>query len=56
MRWRPAATSSSKSLSYANGSIGTVCYFANGDRSLPKERVEVFAHGCAAVLWRITSG
>jgi predicted dehydrogenase len=38
------------SLTYANGSIGTICYFANGDKSLPKERVEVFAHGCAAVL------
>jgi len=38
------------SLSYANGSIGSIAYFANGDKSLPKERVEVFAHGCAAVL------
>jgi polar amino acid transport system substrate-binding protein len=38
------------SLSYLNGSIGTISYFANGDKSLPKERVEVFAHGCTAVL------
>jgi predicted dehydrogenase len=38
------------SLTYANGSIGTISYFANGDKSLPKERVEVFAHGCTAVL------
>jgi polar amino acid transport system substrate-binding protein len=38
------------SISYANGSIGTISYFANGDKSLPKERVEVFAHGCTAVL------
>jgi polar amino acid transport system substrate-binding protein len=38
------------SISYANGSIGSIAYFANGDRSLPKERIEVFAHGCTAVL------
>jgi predicted dehydrogenase/threonine dehydrogenase-like Zn-dependent dehydrogenase len=38
------------SLSYKNGSIGTISYFANGDKSLPKERVEVFSNGCAAIL------
>jgi polar amino acid transport system substrate-binding protein len=38
------------SLSYENGSIGTISYFANGDKSLPKERVEVYAHGCTAVI------
>ena len=38
------------SLSYENGSIGTICYFANGDTSLPKERVEVHAKGCTAVI------
>ena len=38
------------SLSYQNGSIGTICYFANGDKRLPKERVEIFANGCTAVL------
>jgi polar amino acid transport system substrate-binding protein len=38
------------SISYANGSIGAISYFANGDKSLPKERVEAFAHGCTAVL------
>jgi polar amino acid transport system substrate-binding protein len=37
-------------LAYRNGSIGTISYLANGDRSLPKERVEVFASGCTAVL------
>ncbi len=37
-------------LHYENGSIGTVCYFANGDKSLPKERIEIFAGGRAAVL------
>ncbi|MBA2881469.1 polar amino acid transport system substrate-binding protein [Desulfosalsimonas propionicica] len=38
------------SLKYENGSIGTICYFANGDKALCKERVEVFANGCTAVL------
>jgi predicted dehydrogenase len=38
------------SLSYENGSVGTISYFAYGDKSLPKERVEIFAHGCTAVL------
>jgi len=38
------------SLAYENGSIGTVSYFANGDKGLPKERVEVFARGSTAVL------
>jgi polar amino acid transport system substrate-binding protein len=38
------------SLKYENGSIGTISYFANGDKSLPKERVEVYAHGITAVI------
>ena len=38
------------SLRYENGAIGTISYFANGDKSLAKERVEVYAHGCTAVL------
>jgi predicted dehydrogenase len=38
------------SLAFRNGSIGTISYFANGDKSLAKERLEVFAHGCTAVL------
>jgi polar amino acid transport system substrate-binding protein len=38
------------SLSYENGSIGTILYFANGDKGMLKERVEIFAHGCTAVL------
>jgi polar amino acid transport system substrate-binding protein len=38
------------SLLYENGSIGTISYFANGDKSLPKERIEVFANGCSAVI------
>ena len=38
------------SLAYQNGSIGTISYFANGDRSLPKERVEIYSRGCSAVI------
>lgn len=33
------------SLSFVDGSIGTVHYFANGSKSFPKERLEVFASG-----------
>ncbi len=32
-------------LSFADGSIGTIHYFANGSKSFPKERLEVFASG-----------
>ena len=32
-------------LSFEDGSIGTVHYFANGSKSFPKERLEVFASG-----------
>ena len=32
-------------LQFADGSLGTVHYFANGDKSFPKERVEVFSDG-----------
>jgi predicted dehydrogenase len=38
------------SLRYANGSIGSVSYFADGDKGLPKERVEVYCNGVSAVL------
>jgi predicted dehydrogenase len=38
------------SLKYANGSIGSISYFSNGDKSISKERVEVFANGVTAVL------
>ncbi|MSR69384.1 MAG: dehydrogenase [Phycisphaerales bacterium] len=32
-------------LTFCDGSIGTVHYFANGSKAFPKERVEVFAAG-----------
>jgi predicted dehydrogenase len=33
------------SLRFKDGSIGTVHYFANGSKAIPKERLEVFASG-----------
>ncbi len=41
----PTGDTASLQLGFSDGSIGTVHYFANGSRSFPKERVEVFAHG-----------
>ena len=38
------------SLKYQNGSVGSIQYFANGSRSLPKEYIEVYSHGVTAVL------
>jgi predicted dehydrogenase len=40
----------SMSLIFPDGSIGVVDYLANGDKSFPKERVEVFCGGKVAVL------
>ena len=38
------------SLMYQNGSIATISYFANGDKRIPKERIEVFSCGSAAIV------
>ena len=32
-------------LKFADGSIGTINYFANGSKAFPKERLEIFAGG-----------
>jgi predicted dehydrogenase len=37
-------------LRFGNGSLGTIHYVANGDKSFSKERVEVFGGGAVAVL------
>ncbi len=37
-------------LEFADGSLGTVHYFANGSKRFPKERVEVFSEGRVLVL------
>lgn len=41
----PTRDTVSIQLSFADGSVGTVHYFANGSKSFPKERLEVFAAG-----------
>jgi predicted dehydrogenase len=43
-RANPADTVSI-TLHFADGSIGTILYLANGSKSFPKERLEVFAGG-----------
>jgi predicted dehydrogenase len=45
-------------LSFADGSIGTVHYFANGSKAFPKERLEVFATGRVLQLdnYRVLTG
>jgi len=41
----PTADSASIQLRFSDGSIGTIHYLANGSKSFPKERIEVFAGG-----------
>ncbi len=41
-------------IEFENGSIGTIIYVANADKSFPKERVEVFGGGAVAVLENYT--
>ncbi len=41
----PTRDTVSIQLSFADGSLGTVHYFANGSKAFPKERLEVFAAG-----------
>ena len=40
----------SMTFTFSDGSIGVVDYLANGDKSFPKERVEVFCGGQVSVL------
>jgi len=37
-------------LSFEDGSIGTIHYFANGHKDFPKERLEIFCGGCILQL------
>ena len=37
-------------LKFPNGTIGTITYMANGDKSVSKERLEVFGGGSVAML------
>ncbi|MEO6050802.1 MAG: bi-domain-containing oxidoreductase [Pyrinomonadaceae bacterium] len=38
------------SLKFADGSNGTIAYLADGDRALPKERIEIFGGGRTCVI------
>ena len=40
----------SMTFTFLDGSVGVVDYLANGDKSMPKERLEVFCEGMVAVL------
>ena len=44
------ADSISVNLSFADGSIGTLSYFAGGDTTLPKERCKIHGEGSTAVM------
>lgn len=37
-------------LEFANGSVGTICYFANGSKKLTKEYVEVYQSGLTGII------
>jgi predicted dehydrogenase/threonine dehydrogenase-like Zn-dependent dehydrogenase len=47
---RQSSDTVSITITYEDGSIGTVHYFATGHKSFPKERLEVFAGGRILVL------
>jgi len=42
----------SMTFTFPDGSVGVVDYLANGDKSFPKERIEVFCGGRIAILGR----
>lgn len=46
----PAASNFAVTVTFDNGSVGQLLYAAEGASSLPKERIEVFSGGTAAVL------
>jgi hypothetical protein len=37
-------------MGFHNGSVGSICYFSNGDKAVPKERIEIFSHEGTAIL------
>jgi len=37
-------------LRFVNGSVGSICYFANGGKTLPKEYIEVYQHGLTGII------
>jgi polar amino acid transport system substrate-binding protein len=37
-------------IKFSDGSVGNLTYLANGDKSLPKERIEVFGGGNVGII------
>lgn len=37
-------------VKFSDGSVGNLIYLANGDKALPKERIEVFGAGCIGII------
>lgn len=52
----PAGDSAAVTLEYADGSVAHILYAADGDRGLPKERLEVYGAGKVAVVEDWASG
>ena len=57
----PSAQSAVISLRYADGSVGSIVYAADGDRGFAKERMEIIGVGAVAILddfrsWQISRG
>lgn len=46
----PTRDTATITLKFADGSLGTIHYFANGSKSFPKERLEVFTAGRVLAL------
>ena len=46
----PTGDTVSLQLGFADGSIGTIHYLANGNKAFPKERLEIFCGGCILQL------
>jgi predicted dehydrogenase len=46
----PTRDTATITLKFADGSVGTIHYFANGSKSFPKERLEVFTVGRVLAL------
>ena len=43
-------------IKFKNGSVGNLAYIANGDKSLPKERIEIFGGGKAGIINNFRTG
>ncbi|MFN0073162.1 MAG: bi-domain-containing oxidoreductase [Chloroflexota bacterium] len=57
----PSVQSALISLRYSDGSLGSIIYAAEGDRTFAKERIEVIGAGAVAILddfrsWQISRG